>query len=196
MADRICSIESCGTKHYARGWCKRHYLRWFHHGDPAVGKFEVTQRGKGAEARFWTKVDKSGKCWLWTGSLSSKGYGHFGDGKRIVPAHRFSYQLANGDIPAGMQIDHICHTRNCVNPEHLRLATNKQNIENLSGARSDSASGIRGVRSVGSRWLAYVRHNGEFHNAGMFDTAELAEAAAIAKRNELFTHNDRDRLRV
>ena len=189
---RQCSIDGCDRKHYGRGWCHKHYGIWLLHGDPQGGKYELL-RGVPVEERFWHKVDRSGDCWLWTGVVHRKGYGQFGDGQRIVQAHRFSYELVNGQIPEGMQIDHMCHTRRCVNPEHLRLATNKQNIENVSGARSDSTTGVRGVLPSGKRLMAAVVHNGERHYLGRFDTIKDAEAAVIAKRLELFTHNLIDR---
>jgi hypothetical protein len=94
-----------------------------------------------------------------------------------------------------MQIDHQCHRRDCVNPSHLRPVTRKQNQENRAGAQRRSRSGIRGVYwdSRDQRWRGGVRHNGRHVTVGGFDTAEAAEAAVIAKRCELFTHNDGDR---
>jgi hypothetical protein len=83
--------------------------------------------------------------------------------------------------------------RLCVNPSHLRLATVKQNNENLPGARSTSRSGIRGVYHRSGRWYAYVVHAGKRVNLGGFNNPKDAEAAAVAKRKELFTHNTLDR---
>lgn len=146
--------------------------------------------------RFWAKVDKSGECWNWTGYVMPTGYGQFGVSKRdIVLAHRFAYTVTVGDIPEGLVLDHICHNRKCVRPDHLRLATRKQNNENQLGAHRDSKSGIRGVswsKSLG-KWRAQVGHNGKFVHLGYFDSIEDADVAARAKRNELFTHNDSDR---
>lgn len=151
--------------------------------------------------RFWTKVDKGADfdCWNWLASCQKLGYGQFPirppQRKLITPvAHRVAFQLHYGYLPeAGKQVDHICGNRKCVNPAHLREVTVKQNIENIQGARRDSSTGIRGVRRVGSRWYAYVTHHGQRFNLGSYPDAASAEAAAIAKRNELFTHNERDR---
>lgn len=146
-------------------------------------------------ARFWSKFDKSGDCWLWTGETNSSGYGRICvSGKRVF-IHRHAYALTHGDIPNGAVIDHVCHTKTCANPDHLRIATKKQNGENLSGAHSDSSSGVLGVQwqPDRKRWRARVVHNGREHFAGRYLTREEAESAAIAKRNELFTHNDLDR---
>jgi hypothetical protein len=91
--------------------------------------------------RFWSKVDKTGECWMWTGAKSKGGYGSFyTQGRRIV-AHRLSYQLTHGDIPSGLLVDHLCHGwdenckavgnwcahRQCVNPDHLEAVTAQVN---------------------------------------------------------------------
>jgi len=113
----------------------------------------------------------------------------------MLQAHRVSYELANGPIPAGMVIDHACHRPSCVRPSHLRAVTQKQNLENHSGPQSNNKVGIRGVRKrTAGSWEARVHHLGVTHNAGYFPSAEEAEAAVIAKRNELFSHNDMDRM--
>jgi len=144
------------------------------------------------EERFWARVDKSGECWHWAGSTTG-GYGQFYARGKSIYAHRFSFELAHGTIPEGLFVDHVCHQRACVNPDHLRLATTKQNGENLSGARS--ASGIRGVywHPKARKWAGRVQHDGVNYGVGHFSDLAEAEAAIIAKRNELFTHNDLDR---
>jgi hypothetical protein len=156
-------------------------------------------RTRPPEERFWPKVDKSGACWEWTAYKLPDGYGRFtigtGASRRKVLAHRFSYELANGPLAPGLQVDHKCLNRSCVNPSHLRAATNKQNGEHTSGAQRNSKSGVRGVSwdSKSKRWRAQIRHNKKLITAGSFSTIAEAEACAIAKRLELFTHNDMDR---
>jgi hypothetical protein len=95
-----------------------------------------------------------------------------------------------------MVIDHTCHNRRCVNPDHLRTVTHKQNQENRSGAQPNSTSGVRGVTwmSREKRWVSQVSHNGKQYVGGYFKTIAEAEASVIALRNKLFTHNDMDRL--
>lgn len=151
--------------------------------------------------RFWAKLDMpSIGCWNWTASLNAKGYGQFFCKRRgkskSFRAHRLAYQLSVGDIPEGMSIDHMCHNKSCARPSHLRVTTNKENHENLSGANRNSTSGIRGVCWDKGRqmWKATVMHNNRTYNLGVFMDIAEAEAAVIAKRNELFTHNDLDRL--
>ena len=147
------------------------------------------------EERFWEKVDKTGTCWNWVAFKDSDGYGKIKIGGLPRRAHRVSYVAAYGDIPDGMTVDHICHNTSCVSPEHLRLATQKQNNENRAGAQINSTSKVRGVswHRECKKWQARVQHNGRFYHVGLFDTIEEAGAAAAAKRNQLFTHNAADR---
>lgn len=70
-------------------------------------------------------------CWLWDGKLSSKGYGKLHDGNpgnRLLNAHRLAYELLRGPIPDGLQLDHLCRVRSCVNPRHLEPVTNQDNV--------------------------------------------------------------------
>lgn len=144
---------------------------------------------------FWSRVNKSEGCWTWNGSIHKQGYGLIKIGQKVKRAHRIAYELENGAIPAGLLVDHICHNTSCVKPAHLRLATTKQNMENLGKVHShNSNSGVRGVyRTRQGKWQARVTHKGSIYTAGTHSTIAEAEAAVIALRNELFTHNDADR---
>jgi hypothetical protein len=110
-------------------------------------------------------------------------------------AHRISWELHNSQIPEGMEIDHICHNRGCVNPSHLRLASRAENNQNLSGVRKNNKSGYRGVSwHKGDRaWRARVQVNKVTYSLGCFPTAEEAAAVAQAKRREVFAFNISDR---
>ena len=132
MANATCSIDGCNKPAKSRGWCSKHYTRWKRHGDP----LKVKQIVGDDEARFWSKVDKDGPlptwapflgpCWLWKDRLSG-GYGRM-HGRVATQAHRFSYELNVGPIPEGLVIDHVCRVRHCVNPAHLEVVTNAENI--------------------------------------------------------------------
>lgn len=75
---------------------------------------------------FWAKVQFTGFCWLWTGS-SRDGYGQVKRFRRLHQAHRFAYELLVGQIPDGLELDHLCRIRACVNPDHLDPVTHPEN---------------------------------------------------------------------
>lgn len=80
-------------------------------------------------ARFDAKYEVSvDGCWLWVAYIDSGGYGLFSHNGRPVKAHRFSYEAHVGQIPQGLQIDHLCRVRHCVNPAHLEPVTHAENI--------------------------------------------------------------------
>lgn len=151
--------------------------------------------------RFWESVEKTPTCWMWVKLRSPKGYGIFrvviNGNKRNRFAHRLSFEMANGPIPDGLLVDHMCHVKACVNPDHLRLVTNKQNLENRDGPQRNSKTGVRGVFiNRAGNFYARVKHHQVIYSLGTFRSLKDAESAVIAKRNELFTHNDLDRIRT
>lgn len=85
---------------------------------------------KPAPLRFWAKVrfDADG-CWRWTAHCIS-GYGafHLSHAQRTIMAHRYAYELLVGPIPDGLQLDHLCRVRSCVNPTHLEPVTVLENV--------------------------------------------------------------------
>jgi len=94
---------------------------------PQRYRFDIIQSGRKISlGQFWAKVDKSSGsgCWLWTGRLNRSGYGQMFDGPS---AHRVSYEIAKGLIPDGLELDHLCCTPACVNPDHLEPVTRDEN---------------------------------------------------------------------
>jgi hypothetical protein len=142
-------------------------------------------------ARFWIWVEKTDTCWNWTGRTDAKGYGRMQTSSGQFLTHRISWAIEHGTTDSGLFLDHACHNAACVRPDHLRLATVKQNAENLLPVRA--ASGYRGVYPAKGKWSAMVKHNGKIYRSGKHLTPESANEAAIEMRNQLFTHNLLDR---
>jgi hypothetical protein len=74
------------------------------------------------------QVDASGDCWLWTGPIAPNGYGSTTVDNRTRIAHRAVYEKMVGPIPAGLELDHLCRVRHCVNPDHLEPVTRSVNL--------------------------------------------------------------------
>jgi hypothetical protein len=100
------------------------------------------------EERFWKKVEvQAGGCWLWTAAKNADGYGRYSiggqDNRQLFQAHRVAYEALVTDIPAGLQLDHLCRTPACVNPDHLEVVTNQENARRslLVGRKKDPNKG-------------------------------------------------------
>lgn len=121
--------------------------------------------------RFMAKVWEVEGCWLWCASTSRGGYAQFNDGATMTRAHRWIYEQTVAPIPTGMDLDHLCRVRDCVNPDHLEPVTRSENLRRGYAARpakthcanghefdasntfqrSDGARGCRTCRNHASR---------------------------------------------
>lgn len=95
--------------------------------------------------RFWAKVRPAGDCWIWQAGTNGWGYGVFTAGSRTdgtrqrVVAHRWAYEHLVAEIPAGLDLDHLCRRRNCVNPWHLEPVTRQVNTLRGIGPSAENA---------------------------------------------------------
>lgn len=127
MADhRICSIEGCGKRHKARGFCSVHYYRLQTHGSPLAGGAPAGALLQWLHAHAGHEGDE---CLEWPyNQHSSYGYGHVRVQGKQMGAHIYMCELANGPKPDWAEVAaHSCGNGYCLNPHHLRWATEKQN---------------------------------------------------------------------
>lgn len=187
--DIICYFDGCiKTKadlKFVRGYCINHYNRLRVSGElpSAVDQYAT------AEESLRERSEQQGECLVWTGSKNQKGYGRLANRGRLESAHRVAYELSTGPIPAGMEVDHICFNRACVEPSHLRLADRSSNTQYRRGAQPNSKSGIRNVHEKNGKWFVRLKVKQKNRIWGPFDTADEAKSEARRRREEFFYHS-------
>lgn len=191
---RPCTVEGCDRRVNSYGMCQPHHRQRVR-GLPITEPQRSPKRTTPLSERVWALTDRiEAGCWDWKGTLDSHGYGQITYRGAKRKAHRVVWELTNGPIPSGMVVDHMCRSRRCVNPAHLQVVTQKQNLENYGGVRPDSKSGVRGVRQLASgKWQVCVQDNGKKHYLSGFETVAEAGRAAVELRNQLHTNNLADR---
>lgn len=139
-----CSAPECNLAAFARGYCKTHYRKLYRSVD-----FEKLS----PLDRFWSQVSRASKdeCWPWIGSCTEGGYGRMMIGRKMFMAHRLSYEMHIGEIPAEHEIRHRCDTPGCVNPDHLLTGTHTQNMHDRA---------IRGRYKIPDETVLAIRQHG------------------------------------
>jgi hypothetical protein len=186
-----CSIPGCERRHDAKGYCSAHYKRWRKGAELNAPVKRVGQD----EQRFWDKVQRGEGCWLWQGAPLQTGYGSIRFGGKNQTAHRVSYELHNGLIAAGMQIDHICRTRLCVNPDHLRAVSDAANKQNLGALNARNRSGVRGVSWYAPRnkWFVKATKGGKQFYLGYYTDLREAEKVVVEWRRANMPYSEMDK---
>lgn len=130
--------------------------------------------------RFMDKVspEPNSGCWLWTASSSAQGYGHFQVNGRLCRAHRVSWELHNGKIPDGMWVLHKCDNPGCVNPDHLFLGTNVDNVADMvaKGRRAKTEGATHWNAKLSERQIRQIRSASGLHK-------EIAAAFGVSRQH-------------
>lgn len=117
-------------------------------------------------------------CWLWKGCLTN-GYGIFKINRKNVLAHRASFVHWNGDIPQGLEIDHLCRNRICCNPKHLESVTHKENVK-------------RGNLGIINKSKTHCKHGHEFNK----DNTIITKGGSRNCRICVYLQNTNSKLRL
>lgn len=167
-----CSIKDCPNPSRARGWCQKHYQRWYKWGDPNYTA-QTSYAGMTLKEQFWNRVVKGSNlndCWVWKGSTHDSGYGRlYGPKGTESAAHRYSYIIHFGEIPAGLFVCHECDNPPCSNPSHLFVGTAKDNSDDMM---------IKGRGNKPKKWL-YCSKGHEISGANLYRYPDGRERCRI-----------------
>ena len=127
---RKCNVATCSKKVMAKGLCAAHYRRMRLYNDPNIVK-QHQIHGLTLIERFWRNVKKTDTCWLWVGFRDPNGYGRLMVKGKPELVHRLSWAIHYGGIPQGKFVLHKCDISPCVNPEHLYIGTQFDNMADM-----------------------------------------------------------------
>lgn len=123
MTSLSCAFEGCNKPAAHRGYCEGCYSRL-----RKSGALPLLPKPTFEERLFSRIAENATGCWLWNGARVRDGYGTIGCNGRNVRVHRVMYEYFIADVPKGLDLDHLCRVRHCVNPWHLDPVTRQVNI--------------------------------------------------------------------
>ena len=176
-----CSIAGCTNKAAPAGMCNSHYLRLRRHGDPLAGR--ANQITGSLADRLWPRIQvgSAEECWPWTAAAQNGGYGVIRNSEGGTSlAYRVAWELTNGPVPEGLELDHLCRNKACCNPAHLEPVTHEENMRRAM--RTHCIHGHE-FTEVNTRWQKLP--NGRFSRVCLTCRAhrqQLRNEAAKAQR--------------
>jgi hypothetical protein len=164
---KSCSIENCENKHSGKGFCNKHYQKNKKYGDPLAGKHSQSKAGSKEYIYENSEIDIN-DCWLWKKYKNNKGYGHPSFKGKLILAHRLSYLTFVGEIPNNLHVLHNCDNPSCVNPKHLFLGDQEDNMKDMVNKNRQSKGEAHGRSKLVQKEVNEIR---------TLWSAELAERA-------------------
>jgi HNH endonuclease len=157
-----CLVKDCARPAEARALCHAHYMRLWFTGDVRADS-ALRPYSRDPEYRFFNRVDRNGPtpiarpelgpCWVWTGPRT-KGYGRMSVGGKEQYVHRWAYERFVGQLPDGLDVDHLCRNPSCVNFAHLEPVTHQVNC-----LRGESPCAKYARRDTCAKGHAYTAEN-------------------------------------
>jgi len=132
------------------------------------------------QERFWNNITPADEntCWKWKGNINSNGYGRISIKKKHIYAHRASWIIHFGCIPKGLHVLHHCDNPSCVNPDHLFIGTNLDNIKDKVKKRRQSVGEERPASKLNNDLVRRIRYL--FHEKG-YSNKELSKLFGVSR---------------
>ena len=137
------------------------------------------------------RIDPNTECWIWTGYIGGQGYGRLTNEKKPLSTHRLAYETWVGEIPEGLCVLHKCDVRSCINPDHLFLGTQKDNVQDCmeKGRRNSVRGSKHGHAKLTETEILKIRNMaGQLHKdiAAQFGVSRATIGDVLTRK--LWTH--------
>jgi hypothetical protein len=183
-----CKVNGCGGIHEAQGFCARHYRKAKYHGEISV----IQPKHSLLKERFdhKSKANSETDCIEWVGTKNKGGYGLTKINGKTTHVHRAAYELVCGAIPDGLHVLHKCDNRSCINPSHLFLGTNQDNMDdrNTKGRQACLKGELNGCAKLTEGQVRDIRSDNRLHREIAADYGVVKSTVSAIKRAALWRH--------